>query len=158
VRALALLIVLCDCASPRDASLPPPCLHPLLEYVGTSARGGAIYREYGWSRDGLYHASLDSALRDRPELLARLHRADDEDTAGGWTMLAGLLGTFAGSAAALWTAPGVAPAALGTIAVGAAGLVVGGAVYAHGRRSWAAALASFNADATQQGCRPPAVR
>jgi hypothetical protein len=159
------MLALCSCATPRDAQLPAPCLYPLLASEGRSARGGGVvHRLYGWSRAGRYNASLESALSDRPDLVATLNRAAAQHTAGGWLMLGGEIGMLVGAVAVGLSLPGPSlsdpprepsfAVALGDMALGAVAIAVGGGLYAHGNRSWSTALAGFNAAAERDGCRP----
>jgi hypothetical protein len=165
VRAIAaFMLVLCSCATPRDSSAPPPCLHPLLEYEGRGARGGAIYRLYGWSRADRYNASLESALPDRPDVVARLHRADVEHAAGSWLLLGGAVGMVLGAGVTMLSAPGPNPGdrpdepgfaiGLGDIALDVVTVAVGAGLFVDGNRRWSRALGGYNAEAEQQGCRP----
>jgi hypothetical protein len=168
MRAIALLMLACcACVTPRAATSTstPPCVRPLLSVQGYAARGGQpIYVEYGWSRAGRYNASLESALSDHPDLLARLHHFDKEAVIGGGLILGGTIGTFFGVGAAMFSAAGGQPGdppseptlgiALGDIALGAISVALGSGLYTHGERRWSKALHAFNAEAEQQGCHP----
>ncbi len=76
--------------SPQIPETPKPyapCLRQLSVRTGRRSR-----QTYGWNRNGGYYASLDSALADRPDLVAELHRAAREDAPVTGLVLSGHLG------------------------------------------------------------------
>jgi hypothetical protein len=156
--AILTALALCSCATTTQPSTDG-CLHPLSEYTGHNNRAGQpIYEEYGWSRGGHAYASLDSALADRPALVAKLHRASGEHTASLALVIGGLIGTIASGAAAALMSTGQQTRESSNYALASTGLfgvaaAVGIGLYLDASERRSSALAQFNRDAEMNGCR-----
>jgi hypothetical protein len=156
--AVLFAVALCGCATTTQP-ITDGCLHPLSEYSGHHTRGGhPIYEEYGWSRGGRAYASLDVALADRPALVAKLHRAGGERTAGLALVISGLSGMLASGAAAAVTSTSQQRSEASNLALGSVGLfgiaaAVGLGLYLDGSEQQSGAVGKFNRDAEMNGCR-----